>query len=253
MMNSVGRFKLLPSIAIAISFGAISFSVIFLGTEFCRAQQGSAQSVNDGGPQYSVGDVHRSSSRVYVHVFKKTALGHEHAVEGNIQQGRIHLGSKQDAGELFFDMRSFDADTDAARQYLGMEGSTDASTRQQVNDNMRGTDVLDVAKYPTAVFKIDSAQALKEKSRRGLVQYQLSGQFTLHGTTRPLAVVAQADEQNGWTHLRGSFRIEQTDYGMTPFSKAFGVIGVANPLVIHADLWVAGTLASLTRRDASVR
>ncbi len=35
-------------------------------------------------------------------------------------------------------MNSFDADTDAARRYLGLEGSTDESTRKQVNANMLG-------------------------------------------------------------------------------------------------------------------
>jgi len=42
-------------------------------------------------------------------------------------------------------------------------------------------------------------------------------------------------------HIRGNFTILQTDYGITPYSKAFGAIGVANPLRIYGDLYVAPT------------
>ena len=45
--------------------------------------------------------------------------------------------------------------------------------------------------------------------------------------------------QGKQTRVRGAFRVKQTDFGITPFSKAFGTIGVADTLVIYGELYVA--------------
>lgn len=206
------------------------------------AQYGGA-AATAGAPAQTVfepGDVHPGSSRVYVFV-GKTGLGHEHAVMGMIKQGHIQLDAPQNSGQLVFDMGTFIADADTARQYIGLQGTSDASTQQEVTANMTGASVLDVAHYPTATFQIKSIQRLQQNSQRGLPQYQLSGDFTLHGATQPIQVVADAEEQNGWIHLRGGFTMLQTHFGITPFTKAFGALGVTDQLQVWGDLWIAKT------------
>jgi hypothetical protein len=64
------------------------------------------------------GDIDLTTSRVYVFVGKK-GLGHDHAVSGLLQAGRVVLGAAEQAGTLVFDMRSFTADTAEARQGVG--------------------------------------------------------------------------------------------------------------------------------------
>ncbi|MCC7422842.1 MAG: YceI family protein [Planctomycetaceae bacterium] len=183
------------------------------------------------------GDVDTASSRVYIYV-PKAGLGHDHAIEGKLKSGRLQLGEAQDAGELLFDMSSFDADTAAARRYIGLPGATDAGTRREVNANMLGADVLSVRRFPTATFAITSAELSNQPGRRGAV-YQLTGKFTLHGTTRALTVNAEAEKVDGRIHVKGKFPLVQTHYGIQPFTKAFGAVGVANQLTVHADLWIA--------------
>jgi hypothetical protein len=61
----------------------------------------------------------------------------------------------------------------------------------------------------------------------------------LHGVTRPIQVVAEAEEQKGWLHLRGGFTMLQSQFGITPFTKAFGAVGVADELKVYGDLWFA--------------
>jgi polyisoprenoid-binding protein YceI len=177
-------------------------------------------------------------SRVYIFV-DKTGLGHPHGVEGRLKSGSLTLGAVEDAGELVFDMNSFDADTDAARRYVGLSGSTDASTRRQVNDNMKNTAILNVGQFPTATFAIKSATLLEKKSRAGAPQYELIGEFTLRGKTRPIKLEAEAEQKDNMMHVRGRFAILQTQYGITPFRKALGAVGVADQLIIHGDLWIA--------------
>ncbi len=187
------------------------------------------------------GDVEIANSRVYVFV-GKTGLGHEHGAIGKLKTGTLHLSSPEpqhSLGTLVFDMASFDADGDVARKYVGLEGSTDASTRSQVNANLLGKDVLNVRAYPTATFEAKQIEKLLSISNRGLAQYKFSGQFTLHGTTRPLEFIADLEIVKGWQHLRGEFEILQSDYGIKPFSKMFGTIGVSDKIKIYGDLYVA--------------
>jgi polyisoprenoid-binding protein YceI len=208
----------------------------------CCAQQSNSGSqaapAATGQNVLDVGDVYLPGSRVYVFV-GKSGLGHEHGVVGQLKQGRVNLAAARDAGGLVIDMASFSADTPEARKFVGLEGATDASTQQQVNANMRGPDVLDVAHFPTATFAIKQVTKLDKLSRRNLPQYQLNGDFTLHGVARPIQVVAEAEDQNGWTHLMGGFTMLQSQFGMTPFTKAFGAIGVSDQLSVWGDLWIS--------------
>jgi polyisoprenoid-binding protein YceI len=103
---------------------------------------------------------------------------------------------------------------------------------------MLGADVLNVRRYPTATFKVDAILRLRTPKADAPPQYQLEGEFTLHGTTKKLKLVAEATPASGFVRLRGKFSILQSDYGITPYSKAFGAIGVADSLTIWGDLWV---------------
>lgn len=187
---------------------------------------------------YEVGDVFLGGSRVYVFV-GKTGLGHEHGIVGLLKEGRINLSAPRDAGMLVFDMASFAADTPEARKYVGLEGATDAKTQQQVNANMQGEYVLDSAKHPTATFVVKQLAKLDKPSQRNLPQYVMTGDFTLHGATKPIQVVADAEEQGGWIHLRGGFKMLQSQWGIKPFTKALGAVGVTDELTIWGDLWIA--------------
>lgn len=214
---------------------AVCLIVVLSQSAAVAQQQGVGQTPQQS---FAPGDVYLASSRVYALV-GKTGFGHEHGIAGSLKSGRILLGASQNAGQLVFDMASFVADTDAARAKVGLEGKSSDSTREQVTANMLGKDVLNVAKYPTAVFKIDSAVALPARAANEPNRYQLSGSFTLQKATRPLSVVAEVREVNGWRLVQGAFRLKQTDYGITPFTKAFGAIGVADEMTVWGEFWVA--------------
>jgi polyisoprenoid-binding protein YceI len=184
------------------------------------------------------GDVYLNGSRVYALV-GKTGFGHEHGVMGGLLSGHLALDSQQNAGQLTFDLRSFYADSDAARQYVGLAGSTAVGTQQEVNANMLGGAVLDTVRFPTATFDAVSAVRLPQPSSHGLPQYDVAGNLTFHGVTRPIHVIAEAEERPGWVHLRGGFSLVQSQFGIQPFTKAFGAVGVADEVKVYGDLWIA--------------
>lgn len=188
--------------------------------------------------EYKPGDMHRDKSSVYILV-DKTGLGHQHAVAGKLKEGSVHLAARQETDRLVFDMTTFEADDAAARKYVGLNGLPGQGIRQQVTANMLGEDVLHVEKYPTATLAITSIEKLKEPSERDLPQYEIKGKFTLHGETNEISVLADAEDKGEWTRLRGYFSLLQSDYGITPYSKSFGVAGVADELQIWADFWLA--------------
>ena len=183
------------------------------------------------------GDVDLAASRVYVFV-GKTGLGHNHAVAGLLQAGRVAVGAADQAGMLVFDMRSFTADTIEARKALGLPGETDASTQKQVQANMTGPEVLDVARHPTATFQIRSALSSKQQVQGRPPVYELVGAFTLHGVTRDVMIPVEVEQRGEWLRLRGMFVIKQTDFGMKPYKKLGGVVGVADELRITGDILV---------------
>ncbi len=183
------------------------------------------------------GQIDLERSRVYIYV-DKTGLGHEHAIEGKIKSGEIQFGAKANAGLIEFDMTSFVADSERSRKFVGLKGSTSASTQQQVNTNMLGADVLNTRRYPTATFTI--ASAVLKKTTSGAASCELKGDFALRGKARSLTLNAQLLPSSGSRHLRGEFTILQTEYGITPYSTALGAIGVADRLKIWGDIWIAG-------------
>ncbi len=204
-----------------------SFGILMVLAEIAKSQT----------VHHEPGSVNTEFSRVYIFVDKSGPVGHQHAIEGRLKKGYLTFNAQDDCS-VVFDMKSFDADTVRAREYLGLKGETDSATREKVNANMLGAEVLDCGKYPTAQFDHITLEPKNAMSKRNFPEYVLKGDFTLHGKTKPITIVADLEEKDGWHHLRGSFRIRQSEYGIKPFSKMLGAIGVADELIIAGDFWV---------------
>ncbi len=183
------------------------------------------------------GQVNTDHSRVYIFVDKSGVVGHQHAIEGKLASGNLLLGGAG-GGALVFNMKSFDADTARARKYIGLEGTIDEATRKKVNDNMLGAEILNVNKFGTAKFENARVQRKNSTSKRQLPEYLLIGDFTLHEKTRPVEILCDLEVKDGWNHFRGGFKILQSDYGIKPFSKMLGAVGVTDELKVYGDLWV---------------
>lgn len=128
------------------------------------------------------------------------------------------------------------ANTDEAHKNVGPSGSTSDSTKKQVNDNMLGADVLNVKEHRTASFDVDSALPLAKTSTAGNPIYPVRGTSHLHGVSQPLALDAEALAKGNVTRLRGRFKIEQTKFGMKPYTAALGAVGLADTLTIFGEI-----------------
>lgn len=107
-------------------------------------------------------------------------------------------------------------------------------SRDSVDLEAAGPQVLDARRYPEITFHGDSSSTRGEGD--GL-EGVLHGALTLHGRTLPLDVpfhVSHADA-TGY-RVSGSARFLQTDFGITPISKAGGSIGVDDAIQVEFKL-----------------
>ncbi|XZE43329.1 YceI family protein [Pirellulaceae bacterium SH467] len=201
----------------------------------CLVSHATAQNGNE--KNWVPGEINTQFSRVFIFVDKSGLVGHQHAVEGRLTGGHLVIDDVKNSS-LIFNMKSFDADTPLARKYLSIQSEIDEETRKKVNENMLGLEILSVEHYPEATLKNVKWKPTGKTSKRNLPEYLLEGDFTLHKTTRPIQAVCDTELKDGWLHVRGAFRILQSDYGIKPFSKMMGAVGVKDELRIYGDLWV---------------
>jgi polyisoprenoid-binding protein YceI len=196
---------------------------------------GSALGQNEAKPAPAKNwQVDTSASKVFVKVGSATRLGHPHGVEGKLKSGKIALGGE---GTLVFDMTSFVADTPEARKRVGLAGKkVSRNEAKKVTAAMRGSDVLDVDRHPTASYRVTSVTPLDKQAAGQPGAYRLEGRFSLHGKEQKLQFKAKVEREGKGLKMTGSFTIRQTDYGITPYSALGGLAKVADELEIQGDL-----------------
>jgi polyisoprenoid-binding protein YceI len=210
-----------------------ALALLTLGLTAARGDDGTARP----SPSAAVFQVDTAASRLYVKVAASGRLGHDHGVQGPLESGTITLGG---TGTLVFAMRKFVTDTPEARRYVGLSGTVSEGDRQKTVATMLGPQVLDVARFPTATYEIAAAVPLDNQAPGDPGRYKLDGQFTLHGAARQQPLIAQVDrtETAGVLRMRCAFAIEQTSFGIRPYSTLGGIVGVADRLDIRGDLLI---------------
>lgn len=156
-------------------------------------------------------------STLTIHVEKSglfSAFAHNHTIQAPIASGQ--LDAEKRIVTLTFnakDMKVLD------------EGVKD-SERAEIDQTMKSDKVLDVQRFPEIRFVSTSV------TPQGSDRYQVRGDLTLHGATRPVELaVAMA---NG--RYNGSVKLKQTDYGITPVSVAGGTIKVKDVIEIVFEI-----------------
>lgn len=143
-----------------------------------------------------------------------SALGHDHEIAAPVSRGVVNVTAGQ--VELYAKAGALQV----------RDPDTSDKDRAQIQSTMLGPEVLDAARYSEIVFRSTSAEAA------GPGSWKLSGNLTLHGQTRAVAV--EVRETGG--HYVGAARFKQTDFGMTPVKVAGGTIRVKDEVRIEFDI-----------------
>ena len=165
-----------------------------------------------------------AQSRLEIHV-GKTGLfgfaGHEHLVVAGALQGHASFDPERIADstvELTVDARA-----------LRVTGQGEpADDVPKVQEAMLGPTCLDVARFPTIRF-VSTAVAEAGAAGPGGRDLTVRGELTIHGVTRPIALQVHLDVSADRLEATGRTTLRQTDFGITPISKA-GVVKVKDEL-----------------------
>lgn len=179
-------------------------STIVLGGASCTAAQERA--------------IDTARSVLRVRVFKSgifSAFAHDHEIEAPIAEGTVHLSA--DPGVA---LRVH------ARELRVLDPELSPGKREDVQRTMEGSEVLDVQRFPEISFQSNAVQRKDEQ------HWIVRGNLTLHGHTSPVEVdVVQNDG-----HYRGSTRLRQQVFGITPVAIAGGTVKVRDEVKIDFDI-----------------
>jgi polyisoprenoid-binding protein YceI len=100
----------------------------------------------------------------------------------------------------------------------------------KVQETMLSATVLDVAKYPTIVFR--SRQIAIDSRRDNDLRLRITGVLTLHGVSRtvggPVDVKLSTDRLTG----SGTLVVKQTEFGIEPVSAGLGTVKVKDEVTV---------------------
>jgi len=157
-------------------------------------------------------------------------FGHDHVITSADERGTVWAGDTPatSAFELQLPVELFEVDLPTARAGAGAEFAAPVpdDARAGTRRNMLRAEVLDAAAFP--VITLRSLAASGDWS-----QPVLKVAVQLRGVTREHEIPVQVERDAPGLVVRGELRLNQSDYGITPFAVAGGAIQVADTLEIR--------------------
>lgn len=156
-------------------------------------------------------------SRLIVHAYKTglfSGFAHDHEIEAPIARGNVDLKNRH--VELEFDVERM--------KVLDPKESTDK--REEIQKTMLSDKVLDAAQYPKIQF---ASRAVRETADGS---YDVDGDLTLHGTTRPVKFPVKVRDGI----FSGKVPVTQTKFGIKPVSIAGGAVKVKDVVDIQFEV-----------------
>lgn len=145
-----------------------------------------------------------------------SAFGHNHEIRAPIVSGMItRTEGEGGAVELTVD----------ARKMKVLDPDISDKDRAEVQRTME-TEVLEIKQYPEIRFV---SQKVEPKGDR---RFRVTGELTLHGMTRPVAVNV---EENGGRYS-GSAKVKQTQFGIKPVTAGGGTVKVKDEVEIVFEI-----------------
>jgi len=146
-----------------------------------------------------------------------SAFGHDHEIAAPIAGGTV------DAAAHHVELRTNTASLRVR------DPKTSEKDRAEIQKTMLGPDVLDSERHTEIVFRSSAAEPAGEGA------WQVRGELTLHGITKP--VVVEVRESGG--HYTGTARLKQSDFGIQPVKVAGGTVRVKDEVRVEFDIQLA--------------
>lgn len=183
--------------------------------------------------------VDAAASTLSIHVFRAgraARLGHNHVLSAPKLTGFVKLpAGGTDLGaagfELALRLDELQLDAPAARAALGAGWASTLSPEMvaATRANMLGAAGLQAASHPLVRIRSLRISGATPKLA-ALIEIEL------HGQRRQQWIALHADVESESVRARGALVLRQSDFNLTPFSVAGGLLAVQDELLIEFDL-----------------
>lgn len=198
------------------------------------------QAAAQGKPVYRV-DAARSLVAITVRRGGSLArLGHDHVVASHAVQG--YIAPEQGRADLYVPLGELSVDEPALRTEAGLDTQPSPSDIAGTRTNMLGK-VLDTRQFPFALIRVRGVK----KMPTGVL---LAAAITLHGVTRRFEVPAQIETGRGQMSITGLLGLNQSDFGIVPFSILGGAIQVQDRISLRFRIYARQGLGQSGQPDA---
>jgi hypothetical protein len=160
-------------------------------------------------------------------------LGHNHVVSSKSLAGRVwmHRQLAQSGFEIAFPVADLVVDDPEFRRAAGSEFPPEIpeTDKQGTRKNMLRAEVLDAENYPRVEVK-------SAKVDGSLPALQVTARVTIKQTTRDVVVPVNVTVNGDRVTATGEFAIQQTEFGMKPFSVGLGALEVKDRLDVRFSI-----------------
>ena len=179
------------------------------------------QAAAQGRPVFSVSP---ERSLVTIEVRRAGSLarfGHDHVVASHDLRG--YVASDEGRADLYVPLERLAVDEPALREEAGFSTKPSEADIAGTRDNMLDK-VLETGRFPFARIRVNGA---------GMGAGTIGVEITLHGTTRALQIPVQVDNRGDEIDVSGRLALNQTDFGITPFSILGGAVQVQDRMELR--------------------
>jgi polyisoprenoid-binding protein YceI len=178
-------------------------------------------------------DVSGENSELDILVFRGGALsrlGHNHVISSRTLSGRasIHPQFPRSGFELTFPVKELTVDDPQRRRAAGGDFPPDIpqADRDGTRKNMLRAEVLDADRFPNITLSAARVAGTLESPH-------ITARITIKETSRDVEVPTKIVLEGRRLTATGELDIQQTDFGIKPFSAALGALEVQDRLHIQ--------------------
>ena len=157
---------------------------------------------------------------------------------GNVVRGTLSFDAKATLGAFTGTTSTLTGSMTGGTDMRDVRGHVEAqSTTLKTGNGLRDKDMmkaLDADSVPVMRFELQGVSEQHQAADSSVVT--LSGQMTLHGVTRDVAVPALIRFGKDGIQVTSTFPLNVRDYGVTRLSRMMGAFKMNPDIVVHVDV-----------------
>lgn len=157
---------------------------------------------------------------------------------GHVASGTLSFDARATLGDFTGTTNTVTGAMTAATELRAVRGWVAAPVATlKTGNGLRDKDLLkamEAEAHPVIRFDLESVSIQSESADSA--QVTLFGSFTIHGTTREVAVPANLSFQPDGIRVKSDIPMNVKDYGVTKLSKMLGAFKMNENIMVHIDV-----------------